>query len=114
MIDDERLKALKLVEEAKETVDDALPSAKSDDEIKPLKELEHCLENVEVDLVVTALDQSLSELEELKQRLVELTGKVNKDDRDFRPVVTKVQTAAREISAVVAAARKVFTVPEKI
>jgi hypothetical protein len=114
MIDDERLKALKLVTEAKATVDDALPSVKSEDEMQPLKELEHCLEEVEVDLVVTSLDQSLSELEELKQRLLELTTRVNKDDADLKVVVRNVQKAAKEISLVVDAAKKVVLVPEKL
>lgn len=114
MIDDERLKALRMVDEAKATVDDALPAAKSEEDVKPLKELEHCLEEVEVDLVVTELDQSLVELEELKQKLVELTSKVNNNDNDFKDVVRTAKSAAKEISVVVDAAKKVFTVPEKL
>jgi cob(I)alamin adenosyltransferase len=114
MIDDERLKALKMVSEAKATVDDALPTAKSNDEVKPLKELEHTLEEVEVDLVVTQLDESLSELEELKQHLIELTSEVDVNDVDLKDVVRKVHKAAKEISVVVDAARRVVTIPEKL
>jgi chromosome segregation ATPase len=114
MLDDERLKALRMVTEAKATVDDALPAVKSTEEVKPLKELEHTLEEVEVDLVVTQLDESLSELEELKQRLIQLTSEVNQNDVDFKDVVRKVQKAAKEISVVVDAARRVVTIPEKL
>lgn len=113
MIDDERLKALKMVTEARASVEDALLTAK-DPQRKPLNDVLQCLKEIEEDLDVTLLDEHLTELEECRDLLLERNGRVDKNDADLKEPVRKVNAAAREITLAIEAARTVVKVPEKL
>jgi len=108
MIDDQRLKALQHVTEAKQAVNEILSSEKAKAKVERLKELHDLLEGIEKDLVVTALDQSLSELHEYQQELFGIDSELDQDAPEIKAVARKVETAAQEIGIVIDAAAKVL------
>jgi septation ring formation regulator EzrA len=107
MIDDARLKAMKLVTDAKETADQALSALDSIAAKKRLHELHETLEEIEGDLKITELDHTLSELRSFQQRLRELDATIDREIPELRPVARKVEHAAKEIGIVVDAEAKV-------
>ena len=111
MIDDQRLKTLMHITDAKESVQEILATGKTRHKAKRLKELQDCLERIEGDLSVTALDQSLSELREYQQELFGIDSEIERDQPEMKSVAKKVEHAAREIGAVIELAAKVAPPP---
>ena len=73
MIDDARLKAMKLVNDARQSADQALATVDSPSAKERLQALQVTLEEIEEDLKITELDHTLSELRSFQQRLHEYT-----------------------------------------
>jgi hypothetical protein len=108
MIDDARLKAMKLVNDARETADQALSTTDSAAAKERLQELHVTLEEIEEDLKITELDHTLSELRSFQQRLHDLDAAIDREVPALKPVARKVEHAAKEIGIAVDAEAKVI------
>jgi chromosome segregation ATPase len=108
MIDDARLKAMRLVNDAKQTADQALSTVDSTAGRKRLHELHETLEEIEQDLTITELDHTLSELRSFQHRLRELDASIDREVPELKPIARKVEHAAKEIGIVVDAEAKVI------
>jgi chromosome segregation ATPase len=107
MIDDARLKAMALVDDARQTADQALSRVQTEAAKQRLHELHDTLQEIEADLRITELDHTLSELREFQQRLIDLDAAIDREIPELKAVAKKVETAAKEIGIVVEVAAKV-------
>jgi hypothetical protein len=106
MIDDARLKALKLVGDTKKDVTEALRVADNPEEAAPLEELRDYLEQIENDLEVTELDEHRVELEAYQHRLQSLDAELAHDPK-LKGIARKGEHAAKAIGFVIELAEKV-------
>jgi hypothetical protein len=101
MANNERLRALDLVREAKKAAVEALSLIRTAAEAKPLEGLLNCLEKIEGDLIVAALEAKLSELQGLNGQLVAINSRIDQNVEELQSVAQKVNLAAKAIGVVV-------------
>lgn len=114
MLDDERLKTLELVRDARKEVSKALASKRPAAEKKPLEELQICLEKAEGDLFITALEKGIYELRDCRQRLADASASLSKDAGDLKAVAHKIERTAKAIGVVIDIAEKVVVPPPEV
>jgi len=101
MANTERLKALQLVRDAKNAVNEALSSVTSADKANPLQKLENCLEELEELLISSMLDEKIAELQGYQKQLESVNALVKKKIGDLKSVAEKVDAAAKAIGIII-------------